>query len=406
MPQTLNFTKTAIENVPIPARGKVRYTDTKIPGLVLRVTAGGVKAFALYRKVDGKPVEMTLGRFPAMTPEQARRAAQRKLAEIAEGKNPVVEKRKRKVKAITLSQVMEEYKAERELAPRTLKDIDAAVRFGFPDWKNRRLTDITPDMVLRRYQKLCERGETGASASRHMRILRAVLNFAKAKYRLPDGTPLIPYNPVQILSDTKTWKRPRRRNTWIERHELKAWWAALDEINPVHADLFRFIVLTGLRPSEAKRLRWADVNLEGRTFTIPETKNHRPHTLPLSDYLQALLVRRHTGATHPWVFADEQGRTPSNFRYAQDKVARLTGIRFTPYDLRRTFATIAESLDIPAYALKRLLNHSTGSDVTAGYIVIDVERLREPMQKITDFILKTAGVKESATITQLRRKEV
>ncbi len=62
--------------------------------------------------------------------------------------------------------------------------------------------------------------------------------------------------------------------------------------------------------------------------------------------------------------------------------------------------TAIENVLIPAYVLKRLLNHSTGSDV------IDGERLRESMQKITGFILKAAGVKESATITPLKRKEV
>ena len=61
-------------------------------------------------------------------------------------------------------------------------------------------------------------------------------------------------------------------------------------------------------------------------------------------------------------------------------------MHFTLHDLRRTFITIAESLDIPAYALKRLLNHKDSNDVTAGYIVSDVNRLREPMQRITDFI--------------------
>ena len=52
----------------------------------------------------------------------------------------------------------------------------------------------------------------------------------------------------------------------------------------------------------------------------------------------------------------------------------------------QTFITIAESLDIPGYALKRLMNHKDPNDVTAGYIISDVERLREPMQSITDFI--------------------
>ncbi|HAU0884427.1 TPA: integrase, partial [Legionella pneumophila] len=66
----------------------------------------------------------------------------------------------------------------------------------------------------------------------------------------------------------------------------------------------------------------------------------------------------------------------------------LSGVSFTVHDLRRTFATTAESLDLPAYALKRLLNHKMNNDVTAGYIMRDVERLRKPMQRITDFLIR------------------
>lgn len=71
-----------------------------------------------------------------------------------------------------------------------------------------------------------------------------------------------------------------------------------------------------------------------------------------------------------------------------EKVIKQSGVAFTLHDLRRTFITIAESLDIPAYALKRLLNHKMNHDVTAGYIVMDVERLRGPMKMIADHLLK------------------
>lgn len=71
------------------------------------------------------------------------------------------------------------------------------------------------------------------------------------------------------------------------------------------------------------------------------------------------------------------------------------------HDLRRTFITVAESLDIPAYALKRMLNHKMQNDVTAGYIIADAERLRKPMQQITDVLLKLMGVKRSAEIIEL-----
>ena len=77
---------------------------------------------------------------------------------------------------------------------------------------------------------------------------------------------------------------------------------------------------------------------------------------------------------------------------AVNRVVELSGVLFTLHDLRRTFATIADSLDLPAHALKRLLNHKMGNDVTAGYIMRDVERLRKPMQRIADFLLKSMYV--------------
>lgn len=74
--------------------------------------------------------------------------------------------------------------------------------------------------------------------------------------------------------------------------------------------------------------------------------------------------------------------------------------------LRRTFITIAESLDIPVYALKRLLNHKMTQDVTAGYIIMDVERLRKPMQQITDCLLKVAQVKKRAEVIELNGQKL
>lgn len=65
-----------------------------------------------------------------------------------------------------------------------------------------------------------------------------------------------------------------------------------------------------------------------------------------------------------------------------NKVVQLCEVYFTMHDVRRIFITVAESLDIPHYALKRLLNHRCTSDVTAGYFIYDVERLREPVERI------------------------
>ena len=76
----------------------------------------------------------------------------------------------------------------------------------------------------------------------------------------------------------------------------------------------------------------------------------------------------------------------------------LSGIEFTVHDIRRTFITIAESLDLSAYAIKHLLNHKMAHDVTSGYLIIDVEGLRKPMQQITNYLLSSMGIKGKSLV--------
>ena len=84
------------------------------------------------------------------------------------------------------------------------------------------------------------------------------------------------------------------------------------------------------------------------------------------------------------------------------KIIEETGGPFTMHDLRRTFITITESLDISSFAVKALINHKMGDDVTSGYIQLTPERMRKPMQYVTDFILKSAGVKATTEVTTLK----
>ena len=133
-----------------------------------------------------------------------------------------------------------------------------------------------------------------------------------------------------------------------------------------------------MRRSEILELDWEHIDLLGKTITIPRTKNGDPLVLPLSEFLHELLSKRRelTGNSN-WVFPSES--ETGHIRETKRMTARLSkkiGHSFCMHDLRRTFVTIAESLDIPHYAHKRLLDHRTDSDVTGGYIVINVDRLR------------------------------
>lgn len=386
----MKITKRVVEAVPPPTTGYTLHWDSTLRGFGLRVTASGVRSFILRCRINGKERRITLGRYGPLTTEQARREATKLLGAIATGRDPVAERRQSKAEAVSLGQVFAEYLQARELRPKTRADYQRVIRVSFADWRGRPLREVTGDEVARRHADLgANHGKAWGNLS--MRLLRALFNFAAASHES-----LSLDNPVKRLSRTRSWFRVDRRTTLIKPHQLPAWWAAVLGLdNTLARNYLQVVALTGLRRSEALGLRWQDVDLVGRTLTVRETKNHTDHTLPLPPYLAALLdaLPRH-GAR---VF---EGLRPDS---AVAEVARRSGVAFTVHDLRRTFATIADGLDIPGYAVKGLLNHSGGSDVTSGYVVVTTERLRAPMARISEYVLRCAGVEESAEVVSINR---
>jgi integrase len=81
-------------------------------------------------------------------------------------------------------------------------------------------------------------------------------------------------------------------------------------------------------------------------------------------------------------------------RLIAKRTTRRVAYAISPHDFRRTFATVADSLDLSPYVIKRLVNHSMTGDVTAGYIVHNVERLRDAAQKIADEFKRLCKVDE------------
>lgn len=142
------------------------------------------------------------------------------------------------------------------------------------------------------------------------------------------------------------------------------------------------------------KLRWDNVDLQARTLHLPTTKNGDPLHLPLSPFLADLLTKRKEAADgSPWVFPGpgKNGHLLETKKFLL-RVTTGSGVSFTLHDLRRTFITIAESLDVPYYALKRLQNHRANGDVTGGYIVVNAERLRVPVELVAARILELANV--------------
>ena len=77
------------------------------------------------------------------------------------------------------------------------------------------------------------------------------------------------------------------------------------------------------------------------------------------------------------------------------RVRAKSGVHVTYHDLRRSFLTMGEKLDVPPYALKRVVNHSVSNDMTGRYLILDIERLRTHMTRITNAFLDQLGINGS-----------
>jgi integrase len=401
----IKLIKTSVEALPYCECGQAFYWDKDLPGFGLRVGTKS-KAFFVEHRINGRTVRVTLGKHPALTAPLAREMAMDALGNMVRGVNPVAEKRERKIKGITLAEVFDDFLSARTLKDKTIRDYKRVMSLSYPDWQKKPVVEITKNMVEKRHGKIGEeRGEAFANLS--ARTLRSVLNFAAGKYETQKGQSILPENPVKRLSQTKQWYRVERRTGHLKPHEFKAWFTAVMEIeNPVIRDYLIFVLLTGCRREEAARLQWADVSLEDRSFLIRDPKNRNPIRLPLSDYLLELLARRRSDSPFVFPAASASGHIEEpKKRVAQ--VGEKIGVKFSIHDLRRTFITVAESLDISLYALKGLVNHKlSNGDVTAGYVQLNADRLREPMQRITDFILKSAEIQKTGEVISLKSKNL
>ncbi len=411
------LTQAFVEKIDLSDSQKTTYIfDEGLTGFGVRVS-GDKKIYIAQGRVGGTKVRLKIASHEVLSLEQARIEAKKLLAQMAQGIDPRTQRIAQKAKAVTLGELIEPYIRARKLRPTTIKLYEGALRRCFSDWQHKPITEITKDMVQARHEKISNahgpRGKGEAHANQAMRVLRSLLNYANSVYEDADGRPVMDENPVTRLSQAKLWNRNKRRTDFIQREDLKPWFQAVLKLeNPIARDFFIVCLFTGLRRNEAAQLKWSDIDFKSNILRVPgdRTKNYEEHLLPLSDYLEALFLHRKDAndalqdAKSEFVFPGTGGKGHLiEVKRAVANVIDESEVKFMTHGLRRTFLTVGESLDISHYTLKRLANHKFGGDVTGGYIQLTVDRLREPMQRITDAILEHAEIKKKGSKTKQQK---
>lgn len=374
--------------------------DSELVNFGIRIS-GKTKSYIVQSRINGKTKRIKVGRHGILTLTEARTLARKILVQMSDGIDPKKEKRLRAEQGINLEALFKDF-LKRGLSARTKYDYESYMRRYFHDWASKPITTISMDMIEHRHRHIgTEHG--GAQANVSMRFLRAMFSYAMGVYTRSNGEPLLSTNPINRLNAKKLWFPTKKREDYIEEHQLHRWYKSIMTLenntsigSAIVRDYLLLILFTGLRRTEASLIKWEHVDFEGKKLLLPSenVKNKTNFQIPLTTYTLTLLKRREQErGTSEYVFpGNGKSGHIAEPKYVMTKIADSSGVTFSLHGLRRSYATYASSVIDNAWTVKRLMNHLTGQDITQSYMQ-GVERLRKPAQAVTDYILLLAEEK-------------
>lgn len=387
----------------------IDYMHRSIPGLVLRVTAAGGRTYYLRRRVNGKPTFVRLGTFPKMLPSAAVDAAKKVNGQIDLGSDP----RRQSAPAATTGSTLaafwterfEPHHIDRRLKPSTayqyrlcweryIAKYEVVVDGAKTELGKLPLSQVTPDLVARLHEDIGATGKT-RTANFVLSVLRVVLGRAIRLKVMPGP------NPAGDLGDQRFTENKRDRH--LSRDEIASLYRALEDHaqagDPDLHDFVKILLLTGARRGNVLAMRWQDVDLLARRWTIPAavTKTSTPYMVIMPPGAVAILERRRQDRQDsPYVFPakriGEKGTPhmgdPRNAWEAVRKVAGLEDVRL--HDLRHTHASIMAADGVPLQIIGAQLGHRS-IRTTERYAHLLADRIQEAVDGAMARVAEISG---------------
>lgn len=382
-PKRFAFTQARLAKLPVPEKGRATYHDTKTPGLCIRVSSTGHKAAYLSRKVKGRHVKLKLGTWnrDIVTVAALRDGAERALASI----DTLATQRRQARQEATLGDLWvrwEEYMRAHK-KPKSQGEDARYYRTHLAKWGNRPLSEIARSDVAGLHSRVGRKNGT-YTANRLLALLSAMFNEARRAGMLPGENP---------CAGVRRFKE-ESRDRWLDGEDLRAFFMALYEEDPLLRDYFILLLLTGSRKMNLAAMRWEQLDLERGLWRIPDAKGGVPLVIPLVQPAVAILTRRQTEANgREWVFPgrSRQGHiAPSNRKW--QRICQRAGLEDCRlHDLRRTLGSWMAVGGTSLPIVGKALGHRS-LQTTEVYARLSTEPVRDAIEKATAAMVEAGGV--------------
>lgn len=334
-------------------------------GLTFTLSAAGAAAWVLRYRSGGRPVELTLGRYPDLTLALARRLASEKRVEIQQGRDPALEKRQAKAREDwTVRKLVSDYRQKKLSAlaastqrsyGRNLKRIDSSVG-------SMMVSAVSASDVV----ALIEKSKLGwVEANTLLIVLKEI-------FRLAAGRKLINVNPVLgvELAAIIGPRPPKKQRLMLSEKELREVMHA--KVSRENLLSMRILLATGVRASELFQALRSNVFLDDARWHIPGSKTGVGMDIPLPpavvDWFRELgQLNQHSAFVLPARTASRAERNGGDEHLGKDTIREAIDYwldatkpsvrRFTPHDLRSTMKSHMRALGISHDISEMCLNH-------------------------------------------------
>lgn len=381
MTTSVNMTKLGVEAVK-PKAARFEIGDTKVTGLRLIVQPTGAKSWAVRYTAAGRDRRLTLGPYPTLKLDEARKRASAAKLSVAAGADPASQKiEARRIaaagvdKADELKAVWKEYQ-DRHLSTKRDRTVESANsvfdRHVLPKLGKRRIGEITKRDVLGILDDYVKAGHPSA-ANRARAVMTAFFNWALAR-------DIIPMSPCAGI---KPPSAVRFRDRVLSDDEVRWLWKACKEEPHPFGRMTQLAILTGARRDEVRGITDHELKIADKLWKLPaaRAKNARDHDVHLSDTALAIIetvprVKNKAGL----LFTTTGDTPPSGFSRAKSRLDKLMLMYaraeakergddpekvqipdWVIHDLRRTMASGMARLGVQLPVIERCLNHVSGS---------------------------------------------
>jgi integrase len=376
-----NFTKQFLQSLKAPSSGRLYVADTREKGLSVYVTSNGIITFFVRKRIHGRDERVVIGRYPEITVEQARTQALAIKAQVAQGKDPIEDKRRMRAD-ITFFEMFQEF-MERysKKQKRSWQYDEREVNKFLSHWFKRKSSTITKQEIQLLHERI--RDENGLyQANRILERISSIFNRAIEWGWQGE-------NPAQGIRKF----REKSRDRFLQPDELPRFFSALEEEeNTTARDYIMLSLLTGARKSNVLAMRWEDIFFERAEWKIPETKNGDSLTLPLSQNAVEILERRRQDTHSQWVFPADASKSGhfSDPKRAWQRVLTRAGIKdLRIHDLRRSLGSWQASTGASGFVIGKSLGHKS-QQATQIYARLNLDPVRDSIEKATQAMM-TAG---------------